>query len=183
MHCLIQLWSFKSGFLTKWGEEEKWEIVYLIWQMSLEHLQILALQAPVLTDDRDSKYVTFSEVVEPQPSVTKWKWCYSNWSQASTNENVVCLYWALQPAYLHVQHTPKPWAQLPALVPPLEEHSSLIRTRKNSVFQWTKNGCLFQQKSDFSASFSFLAPKLDIFLPIQLWLFPFSSQKKPEKAT
>ena len=30
---------------------------------------------------------------------------------------------------LHVQQTPKPWAQLPALVPPFVEHSSLQRKK------------------------------------------------------
>ena len=42
---------------------------------------------------------------------------------------------------LHVQQTPKPEAQLPALVPPLVEHSSL--KEKNEIIQ------VFKLKEDF----------------------------------
>ena len=39
------------------------------WQISLEHLQILAEQSPSLAPET-SKYVQFSEFIDPQPTVT-----------------------------------------------------------------------------------------------------------------
>ena len=46
------------------------EKIMFTWQMSEEHLQIFALHAPLFAP-LTSKYVQFSELVDPQPAKYK----------------------------------------------------------------------------------------------------------------